>query len=250
VTGTSPAGADGTAAHRAGVPGSSPAGAGGTAGPDAPGGLDPDDGTALPTLPAAVVCASANPKKAAELAEVLGGLRVTVLPRPADVPEVAEDADTFLGNARLKAAALARATGRPALADDSGLEVDALAGAPGVHSARYAGPDGDDARNVARLLAALAEVPATERGARFRSVVVLRWPDGREVHAEGTVAGRIVPVPTGSGGFGYDPVFVPDDGDGRTFAEMAPAEKHRLSHRGRALRALVDALSAPPHEEG
>jgi XTP/dITP diphosphohydrolase len=195
-----------------------------------------------------LVLASANPAKAAEIAAIVVealGDAVELLPRPADVPEVVEDADTLEGNARLKAEALAVATGRPALADDTGLEVPALGGAPGVRSARYAGEEARDADNVAKLLAELGRAGATDaaaRGARFRTVALLRWPDGRELVAEGVVAGRIAIEPAGSNGFGYDPVFVPDDGDGRTFAQMTSAEKHALSHRGRAFRALAAAL--------
>jgi len=189
-----------------------------------------------------IVLASANPKKVAEIREVLGD-RVELVPRPAEVPEVEEDADTFEGNARLKAVALVAATGLAALADDSGLEVDALGGAPGVYSARYAGESSTDAANVAKLLAALADRrdPA-ERTARFRAVVVLRRPDGSEVVAAGSVEGTIADAPRGDGGFGYDPVFVPREGDGRTFAEMTQGEKHQISHRGRSLRALLAQL--------
>ncbi|HLU41276.1 MAG TPA: RdgB/HAM1 family non-canonical purine NTP pyrophosphatase [Microthrixaceae bacterium] len=195
-------------------------------------------------VPPRVVLASANPKKAAELAEILAGsgLRIELLPRPGDVPEVDEDADDFLGNARLKAAALAEATGLPALADDSGLEVDALGGAPGVHSARYAGETATDHDNVVKLLDELEREPAGERSARFWAVIVLRWPDGRELVAEGAVEGTIAATPRGDGGFGYDPVFVPVEGDGRTFAEMTADEKHAISHRGRAFRNLLAAL--------
>jgi XTP/dITP diphosphohydrolase len=195
-------------------------------------------------LGAGIVLASANPKKADEIREILGDA-VELIPRPGDIPDVVEDAATFVGNARLKAVALADATGIPALADDSGLEVDALDGAPGVHSARYAGPNATDADNVARLLEQLDEAGTDtpgERTARFRCVLVLRAPDGAELVADGTVEGRIVANPRGDGGFGYDPVFVPDEGDGRTFAEMTSAEKHAISHRGRALRALASRL--------
>jgi XTP/dITP diphosphohydrolase len=194
--------------------------------------------------PEAVVLASANPKKAAEIEAILGDA-VHLVPRPASVPEVVEDADTFEGNARLKAQALVAATGLAALADDSGLEVEALGGAPGVHSARYAGDHATDADNVARLLADLAVLdPADQRGrrARFRCVIVLCRPDGSELVVEGEVAGVIAAEPRGSGGFGYDPVFVPVEGDGATFAELTPEAKHRISHRGRALAALVAAL--------
>lgn len=189
-----------------------------------------------------IVLASANPKKAAEIVEILGE-HLELVPRPAEVPEVVEDADTFEGNSRLKAVALVAATGLAAVADDSGLEVDALDGAPGVWSARYAGEDATDQDNVDKLLAALADRPdPTDRTARFQAVVVLRHPDGSELVASGTVEGHIAAAPRGPGGFGYDPVFVPNEGDGRTFGEMAPAEKHAMSHRGRALAALLTAL--------
>lgn len=196
-------------------------------------------------LPARIVVASANPKKAAELASLLEGLEVEVLARPPEVPEVVEDADTFEGNARLKAVALAEATGEVALADDSGLVVHALDGRPGVHSARYAGEQATDAQNVRRLLEELSETGAAtagERAARFRCVLVLRWPDGTELVTDGTVEGHVVQEPSGDGGFGYDPVFVPDDGDGRTFAQMSSDEKQAISHRGRALAELVRLL--------
>jgi XTP/dITP diphosphohydrolase len=200
-------------------------------------------------VPGRIVLASANPKKAAELRAILdgAGLGAELLARPDGVPEVVEDAPDFLGNARLKAAALAAATGEWALADDSGLEVDALGGAPGVHSARFAGPDADDAGNVARLLDdldAVGAVGAEQRVARFRCVIVLRAPDGAETVAEGSVDGRIAPAARGRSGFGYDPVFVPDAGDGRTFAEMDAAEKHAMSHRGRALASLAQQLTS------
>jgi XTP/dITP diphosphohydrolase len=191
------------------------------------------------------VLASANPKKVAEIHEILAGA-LDLVARPPEVPEVVEDAPTFVGNARLKAAALVAATGLAALADDSGIEVDALDGAPGVHSARYAGPGASDQDNVDKLLAALADRPdPASRTARFRCVLVLQHPDGRELVVDGTVEGHVAPAPQGSGGFGYDPVFVPAEGDGRTFGEMDPAEKHALSHRGRALAALVAALESP-----
>ena len=189
-----------------------------------------------------IVCASANPAKVAEMEEILAAAGVALEPRPADLGDVVEDADTLEGNARLKAIAVAGATGACALADDTGLEVDALDGAPGVRSARYAGEPADDAANVARLLAELDSVGALDpssRAARFRTVVLVRWPDGREIVEHGVVEGRIALEPRGSGGFGYDPVFVPDDADGLTFAEMTAAAKHAISHRGRALRALA-----------
>lgn len=197
-----------------------------------------------------VVLATANPHKAAELHEILAPAvpGIELVPRPSHVPDVPEDEPTLLGNARVKAQALVDATGLPALADDTGLEVDALGGAPGVRSARYAGEPADDARNRAALLAALEASGAhdrSDRTARFRTVVVLRRPGaaGDEVVAEGVVEGRIAPAEAGERGFGYDALFVPTEGDGRTFAQMSADEKHAISHRGRALRALVEALT-------
>ena len=200
------------------------------------------------TLPERIVVASANPKKAAELADLLAELSVEVVPRPQDVPEVVEDADSFEGNARLKAVALAVATGEAALADDSGLQVDALEGAPGVHSARYSGESATDADNVALVLSELERlgmVEPSQRTARFRCVLVLRWPDGTELVTEGAVEGHLAVAPVGDAGFGYDPVFVPDEADGRTFAQMSAEEKQAISHRGRALRALTALLVGP-----
>jgi XTP/dITP diphosphohydrolase len=190
------------------------------------------------------VLATANPDKATEIAAVLrdAGAPVELAPRPASVGEVDETGITLEDNARLKAAALCAATGLPAIADDTGLEVDALGGAPGVYSARFAGPDATYADNVEHLLSRLAGVEPARRTARFATVAIAQWPDGREVAAFGEVAGTIAEVPRGANGFGYDPVFVPTEGDGRTFAEMTPAEKHALSHRGRAFRTLADGL--------
>jgi XTP/dITP diphosphohydrolase len=190
-----------------------------------------------------LVCASANPDKVAEIEAILDDA-IELLPRPDFVPDVEEDGDTLEDNARRKAVAIAEATGLPAVADDTALEVDALNGWPGVRSARYAGDGATYAANVAKLLDNLVGVPAEERTARFRTVVLVRWPDGREVVAEGVVEGAIGEAPRGEHGFGYDPVFVPDDGDGRTFAEMSEDEKHAISHRGRALRALAGRLRA------
>jgi XTP/dITP diphosphohydrolase len=193
-----------------------------------------------------VVMASANPDKAAEIAailEVVPGL--TLLPRPTDVPDIEETGDTLQANARLKARALCAATGLPAVADDTGLEVDALDGAPGVYSARFAGEGATYADNVAKMLAELHRVGADgadARRARFRSVAMVAWPDGRELWAEGAVGGTITAVARGTGGFGYDPIFAPDGYDGRTFAQMTAEEKHVVSHRGRAFRALAARL--------
>ena len=187
------------------------------------------------------VLASANPDKAREMRHVLEEIGFDLLERPADVPDVEENGKTLEDNARLKAQALAEATGLPAIADDTGLEVDALGRAPGVRSARYAGDDATYADNVEKLLDEMER--HKDRRARFRSVTIARWPDGREVVAEGLVMGRIATEPVGDGGFGYDPVFLPDEGDGKTFAEMEATEKHAISHRGRSLRALAEQLS-------
>jgi len=188
-----------------------------------------------------LVCASANPDKVAEIADILGDA-VVLLPRPPEVPDVVEDADTLEGNARLKATALVRATGLPAVADDTGLEVDALGGSPGVYSARYAGEQAGYADNVAKLLGELVEVAWPARTARFRTVAMVAWPDGRELVADGVCEGAIATEVRGTRGFGYDPVFVPMEGDGRRFSEMTAAEKHLLSHRGRAFRRLAEML--------
>jgi len=245
--------------------------------------------------PRRIVVASANPDKAAEIAEILavelagfGGFAGTalpggtsalpggtsalpgilVVPRPSDLEDVDETGETLAENAALKARAVGIATGLDALADDSGLEVDALGGAPGVRSARYAGEPPSYSANVAKLLAALSahshaadshaadshaapshaapeatHAPA-HRTARFRTVAMWRAPDGYEVVCEGVVEGVIAEEPRGSRGFGYDPVFVPIEGDGRTFAEMTSSEKHALSARGRAFAALAARLRA------
>ncbi len=166
-------------------------------------------------------------------------------PRPPSVPEIVEDGETLVDNARLKARALSHATRRPAVADDTGLEVAALGGAPGVYSARFAGHHATYADNVRKLLVELERAGAAsadQRSATFRTVALIAYPDGSEQWAEGTVDGTIAMEPAGTSGFGYDPVFVPDGAGGRTFAEMTVAEKHQVSHRGRAFRALADQL--------
>ena len=197
------------------------------------------------------VLASANRDKAAEIAAILADVTgLTLVPRPDDVPDVEETGETLEDNARLKAVALTTATGLPAVADDTGLEVDALDGAPGVYSARFAGEGATYADNVARLLAELDRVGANSpasRRARFRSVAFVAWPDGTELWVEGAVSGVITPGPRGDAGFGYDPLFAPDGFDGRTFAQMTPDEKHSISHRGRAFRALATQLSEPDY---
>jgi XTP/dITP diphosphohydrolase len=194
-----------------------------------------------------LVVASANPDKVAEIAAVLAGaLDVVLIPRPVEVPDVVEDGETLLDNARLKARALVEATGLPAVADDTGLEVAALGGAPGVYSARYAGENVTYADNVAKLLSELAALPdgGGTRKACFRTVALAAFPDGTELWAEGAVEGVIAGQVRGAGGFGYDPVFVPIESGGRTFAEMSPEQKHAISHRGRAFRSLAVALAA------
>ncbi|MGO8863944.1 MAG: RdgB/HAM1 family non-canonical purine NTP pyrophosphatase [Acidimicrobiales bacterium] len=196
--------------------------------------------------PLRLVLASANPHKAAEIAAVLSAaMEVELVPRPDHVPDVVEDGETLLDNARLKARALVGATGEAAVADDTGLEVDALGGAPGVYSARYAGEDATYADNVAKLLRELAVLGdgGGERRARFKTVALAAFPDGSEVWAEGVMEGTIAGAARGEHGFGYDPVFEPAGGDGRTFAEMTAAEKDAVSHRGRAFRALAQLLA-------
>ena len=191
------------------------------------------------------IVASANPDKAREIVGIIGDA-YELIPRPASIPDVDETGETLEDNARLKAAALVDATGEAAIADDTGLAVDALDGMPGVRTSRYSGENATYAENVAKLLAELDGVPSDRRTARFISVVIAKFPDGSEVVAEGVMPGRIATERRGDNGFGYDPVFIPDEGDGRTFAEMASDEKHRFSHRGRALRALMQRLSDSP----
>jgi XTP/dITP diphosphohydrolase len=191
--------------------------------------------TALPRL----VCATANPGKVAEIALLLDGV-VELVPRPAGVPDVIEDADTLVGNARLKAAAVCAATGWAAVSDDTGLFVDALDGRPGVHTARFGGEPPDDAVNRRALLAALHG--RDDRSAHFATVAMVVRPDGSEVVVEGRCTGTIAREERGARGFGYDALFVPDDGDGRTFAEMTDIEKNLVSHRARAFMALLEAL--------
>ncbi|MCB9898973.1 MAG: RdgB/HAM1 family non-canonical purine NTP pyrophosphatase [Planctomycetes bacterium] len=191
-----------------------------------------------------LLVATTNAGKVAELTEMLGPLGVELCGLDAfpDVVAAEEAGATFAENAEQKARHYARATGLPTLADDSGLEVDALDGAPGVRSARFAGDEAGDAANNALLLERLAGV--TDRRARFRCVVSLVEGDGPALSAGGTCEGRILEEPRGDGGFGYDPLFVPDAGDGRTFAELSRADKRGLSHRGRALAALLALLKA------
>lgn len=190
-----------------------------------------------------LVCATANPGKVAEIAGLLPD-GWTLLPRPNSVGDVVEDAGTLVGNARLKARAILAATGTATVADDTGLEVAALNGAPGVDTAVYAGEGCSDADNRRKLLGALSGV--TDRAARFVTVVLVARPDGSETIVEGVCNGRIAEDERGDRGFGFDPLFIPDDGDGRTFAEMTAEEKNAVSHRGRAFRALAEELATSP----
>ena len=187
------------------------------------------------------VLATANPDKAADMRQLLAEIGFDIVERPADLPDVEEDGETLEDNARLKARAVAEATGLPAIADDTGLEVDALGRAPGVRSGRYAGENATYEDNVEKLLDEMER--HKDRRAQFRSVTIARWPDGREVIGEGLVMGTIATEPSGDEGFGYDPVFLPDDGGGKTFAEMSISQKGAISHRGRSLRALAEQLA-------
>jgi XTP/dITP diphosphohydrolase len=194
-----------------------------------------------------VVLATRNPGKVVEIRRILAerpdlDIDLVGLDEFPDLPDVEETGATFVDNALLKAREVASATGLPAIGDDSGICVDALDGAPGVHSARWAGEPADDARNLALLLHKVSGVPAEERGAHFVCVAAVVTPAGDERVVEGRVDGTITEVPRGDGGFGYDPVFVPL-GETRTTAEMPPEEKDAISHRGRAFRALAPVLA-------
>ena len=194
-----------------------------------------------------LLLASANQGKLRELRTILDGLGVELVgldePGLGEPPDVEETGETFLENALLKGRAYAAWSGLAAVADDSGLEVDALGGAPGVRSARYAGPGAGDQANLDKLLAALAGVPPERRTARFRCAAVLVDPAAGEWHAEAAWEGRILDAPRGSGGFGYDPVFLPDGWE-LTSAQVDQATKDAASHRGKAFRALRPAIEA------
>jgi XTP/dITP diphosphohydrolase len=192
-----------------------------------------------------LVIATRNRKKVEEIERIMEGIPVTLysLDDFPGCPDVEEDQETFEGNAIKKAVAVAHYTEKPAISDDSGLEVYALNLAPGVFSARYAGPDADDRKNREKLLFEMREIEKDKRGARFVCSVALAFPDGRGETFEGFVEGRIGTQPRGTSGFGYDPVFYPA-GRERTFAEMSADEKDALSHRGMALRKLRKYLQA------
>jgi XTP/dITP diphosphohydrolase len=191
-----------------------------------------------------IVLATRNKKKIEEIKRITADLPIRILSLDSfpDCPETIEDRDTFEGNAVKKANEACVCTGKPALADDSGLEVDALGGAPGVYSARYAGnAGGNDVRNYEKLLSELKNVPDGKRGARFVCCMALAFPDGTVKTFFGYAEGRIGHEPKGDTGFGYDPVFIPK-GNKKTFAEMSGDEKDRLSHRGKALEKLATSL--------
>jgi XTP/dITP diphosphohydrolase len=198
-----------------------------------------------------LVFATRNPGKLRELRQLLPDIDVLDIAQAAarlgrELPDVVEDADSFAGNAIKKAREISAATRLPALADDSGLEVDALGGGPGVYSARYAGPACDDVANNAKLIATLADVPPERRTARYRAVLALADVIGplgeRAITAEGTCEGSIIDTPRGTGGFGYDPYFLL--ASGHTMAELPYDEKNAISHRGRAMRAIEAELRA------
>jgi XTP/dITP diphosphohydrolase len=196
-------------------------------------------------LPPRIALATHNPHKLRELARICADWStewVSVENHDASAfPDVEETGATYLDNARLKAEAVAAASGLPALADDSGIEVDALGGAPGPRSARYAGEHASDEENLRALIQAIRGIPASGRSARYRCVAALAWPDGRFAHADGACEGTLRTTPAGSGGFGYDPIVVPVGWD-VTMAELTDEQKDRISHRGRACRALRELL--------
>ncbi|GAB3304420.1 RdgB/HAM1 family non-canonical purine NTP pyrophosphatase [Epidermidibacterium keratini] len=191
-----------------------------------------------------LLLASRNAKKLAELRriEAFSGVEIIGLDDVAAYPEAPEDGATFEDNALLKAREAVRYTGLAAVADDSGIAVDALNGCPGIFSARWSGRHGDDAANNALLLAQLRDVPESRLTARFVAAAAYADPDGREVVVRGEMPGRLIREPRGEGGFGYDPLFVPDGSD-LTAAELAPEQKDAISHRGKALRALAQQIA-------
>ncbi len=190
-----------------------------------------------------IVVATRNLKKVGEIARMLDGtgIKLLTLDEAGECPEVVEDAPDFRGNALKKAREVSSCTGRAALADDSGLVVDALEGRPGVFSARYAGEDASDADNTSKLLRELEGIPPDDRSARFVCSLALVLADGKEYVFEGVCEGMISVAPQGRSGFGYDPVFIPE-GHERSFAEMSGQEKDSMSHRGRAIRAFAGFL--------
>ncbi|MGB4779246.1 RdgB/HAM1 family non-canonical purine NTP pyrophosphatase [Microbacterium sp.] len=193
-------------------------------------------------MSAKVVLATHNPHKVVEFGAIVAAVRPDLEVVGYDGPEPVEDGVTFAQNALIKARAAAAHTGLPALADDSGVCVDVLGGAPGVFSAYWAGHRKDAAANLELLLDQLSDIADPHRGARFVSTIALVVPDGQEHTVEGVWPGRLAPAPSGSGGFGYDPIFVPDGHGGRTAADLTAEEKNAASHRARAFTALVPLL--------
>jgi XTP/dITP diphosphohydrolase len=200
------------------------------------------------SFPDRIAIASRNPGKIREIRSICADWPVewiTADEHEGAWPDVEETAESYLENALLKAHAVADTVDIPAVADDSGIEVDALGGAPGPRSARYAGKEATEGQNLRMLIRAVSGVPPAGRTARYRCLAVLAWPDGRELSTEGTCEGSLVSKPRGTGGFGYDPIFVPAGWD-QTMAELPPKEKDRISHRGRAFRALRELLDRDP----
>jgi XTP/dITP diphosphohydrolase len=197
-----------------------------------------------------LVVATHNRGKLRELSAMFDVFHIETVPAAAlSLPEPVEDGVTFAENAAIKAHAAASASGWPALADDSGLSIDALGGAPGVHTVDWMGPNKEDTVAIARAMRELANVPSQKRTARMTSSLCLAWPDGHAEAFEGVVTGRLVFPPRGTFGFGFDPVFVPD-GETKTFAELGPDGKARFSHRARAFRALIAACFYPSTGSG
>ena len=190
------------------------------------------------TEPERLIFATGNAHKVAEVADILGGRWVV----EGHDPAAEETGETFEANAVLKAEAVAASTGSVTIADDSGIEIDALDGRPGIRSARWT----EESDWIPRVLRELTGVAGPDRTARYVAAAAAVWPDGRRAVVRGTVEGRIADAPRGTGGFGYDPIFIPDEGDGRTFAEMTAEAKHALSHRGRAFRLLAARLEPGP----
>ncbi|HEU4464851.1 MAG TPA: RdgB/HAM1 family non-canonical purine NTP pyrophosphatase [Gemmatimonadota bacterium] len=198
------------------------------------------------SFPPRLAIASKNPHKLRELRRICADWPVTWLTvddHDGPWPDVEEPHETYRENALRKAREVAAALGVPAIADDSGIEVDALDGGPGPRSARFAGGDATDAENLAMLIEAVVEIAPEARTARYRCVAAIAWPAGSELAAEGVCEGTLVETPRGTGGFGYDPAFVPA-GSARTMAELSAEEKDRISHRGRAFRALRTLLAS------
>ena len=198
-------------------------------------------------LPAELAVASRNVHKLREIARICADWPVTwvtVEDDPREFPDVEETGVTYLENALLKARAVSAALRVPAVADDSGIEVDALGGAPGARSARFAGEGATDEQNLSQMIRSLAGIPGSGRSARYRCVAAVAWPGGPEVWAEGTCEGSLIAKLRGASGFGYDPIFVPAGWE-ETMAELTDQQKDRISHRGRALRELKDRLSGP-----